>query len=102
MLCDHLKTFPLADCFARVRIVERIELETPQIIYLLACDLCMGVHSLEFSAIDGEPDFLSGWTTRAEHIRKLNQCKASDESFDDRRERRIPCPDVQTQIADAK
>ena len=59
MLCDPLKRLSLSEQYARVRILERIELETPQIIYVLACELCKGIHSLEFSALEGEPEILS-------------------------------------------
>jgi hypothetical protein len=61
MLCDRLKTFPSAECFAKTRIVARIELETPQIIYVLACDACKDSHSFELSALEGEPAFARDW-----------------------------------------
>jgi hypothetical protein len=55
MICEQLKSISPAEILTLLPIVERIELETPQIIYLVFCEVCDCTHSLEFSAIEGEP-----------------------------------------------
>ncbi|MGD0798636.1 MAG: hypothetical protein ABR910_13025 [Acidobacteriaceae bacterium] len=68
MLCDSLKNIALVEILAGSRILERVELETPQIIYLFECTMCHSIHQIEFSALDGEPDFPALTTERAIEI----------------------------------
>jgi len=65
MLCDSLKSVSTAELVARTRMVERIELETPQVIYIMHCEACKSTHSVEFSSADGEPEFLVSRYTKA-------------------------------------
>ena len=55
MVCEPLKSLSPIEILTRLPIVERIELETPQIIYIVFCKACSCTHSLEFSAMEGEP-----------------------------------------------
>jgi hypothetical protein len=55
MLCDFLKPLSASQLLTHDRIVERIELETPQILFIIWCEKCRALHSIEFSANDGEP-----------------------------------------------
>lgn len=59
MICEPLKPLSPIEILARLPIVERIELETPQIIYVVFCKACDCTHSLEFSAIEGEPPIVA-------------------------------------------
>jgi hypothetical protein len=63
MLCDALKRFSPVEILAGSHILERVELETPQIIYLFECNVCSETHQIEFSALEGEPDF-SAFTSK--------------------------------------
>ena len=58
MLCNELKSRPIDDLLALTDILERIECETPQIVYILQCRTCHSTHSIEF-AIDAEHELLA-------------------------------------------
>jgi murein DD-endopeptidase MepM/ murein hydrolase activator NlpD len=58
MLCERLQSVSAVELLAKARIRERIELETPQVVYIVACDACQSTHSIEFS-IDDEPESLA-------------------------------------------
>lgn len=60
MLCNFLKSVPASELIRRLQEGQRFEMETPQIVYLIRCEACSNsTHSVEFSAIDGEPEELA-------------------------------------------
>jgi hypothetical protein len=55
MLCKTLKSLSSDQLLNWAEVIDRIELETPQVIYMLHCRACGEEHSIDFSLMTGEP-----------------------------------------------
>ena len=54
MLCSALKLLPSDQILNWAEVIERIELETPQVVYMLHCRACGEEHSVDFSLMTCE------------------------------------------------
>jgi len=58
MLCDftkHLAALSLEEFFKQALILDRIDLETPQTVFVISCKVCQSTHSVEFPAVSANP-----------------------------------------------
>lgn len=54
MLCAFLKSLSSTEVLDWAEVIERIELETPQVVYMLRCRACGEHHSIDYGLMTSE------------------------------------------------